>query len=55
MQRHIITVDRKGWAWTIGWGVIASVVISFILSIALFFLFVMLIGGLGALGTAGRH
>jgi uncharacterized OB-fold protein len=42
---------RSWWAVTIGWGVIMSAVISFLLGLLLMLAFVTLIGGLGALGS----
>jgi uncharacterized OB-fold protein len=45
---------RSWWAVTIGWGVIMSAVISFMLMLLLILAFVTLIGGLGALGSYGK-
>ncbi len=52
-KRHdeVITVSRKGWGWTIGWGVIASVFISILLSLAVTIGVTVLFGGLSSIGS----
>jgi hypothetical protein len=46
---------RAWWVLTIGWGVIMSAVISFIITAALTIGFIVLIGGVGALSYYGNR
>jgi hypothetical protein len=46
---------RGWWAMTVGWGMIASVLISFLLTVGLLIAGVAFMGGLGALGAYNQR
>lgn len=54
-QIEPITVDRTGWVWTIGWGILASGFILFIINFIIVTIVFVLLGGLALIGAAASR
>jgi hypothetical protein len=51
-----ITIDRRGWSWTIAWGVLLAVIIPWLMMAALFVLFFVVgVGGAALSGSGARQ
>jgi hypothetical protein len=44
IQPIVVTVDRQGWPWTIGWGILAAGAISAVITILFWLVIILLFG-----------
>jgi hypothetical protein len=54
IQRIAVIVDRQGWPWTIGWGILAAVAISAAITV-LFWVVILLIFGFARIAAPTNH